>query len=283
MDVNSEKEREIARRGCDSQQDDVREFDGSGNIKDDNHRSQDHSSSDDENENFAKENCDAEENQHDSNTSDVSRDQSDLSSEACHFFKDPILETRPSGPSSLPQLYSKRPADPKIFKYDMEIFKLRPMSSALQLRYEMPDHTRWYNYMPLTRADSIRLVELFPGEGEFENDIHCRILHERLSNLPEYEGLSYTWGDPNDTQEIWCCGHRLSITKSLRTALRRLRYAEKPRKFWVDAICMYQDRYRSKCCRNLRFEPQFCEGVGFAHLACRIRKFTLRVFIMEIY
>src|SRR5271170_983143 len=51
----------------------------------------------------------------------------------------------------------------------------------------------------------------------------------------------------------------------------------------VDAVCIYQDRYRSKCCRNLRFEPQFCEGVGFAHLTCRIGKFTLRVFIMEIY
>jgi hypothetical protein len=33
----------------------------------------------------------------------------------------------------------------------------------------------------------------------------------------------------------------------------------------------------------LRFEPQFCDGVGIAHLACRIGKFTLRVFIMEIY
>jgi hypothetical protein len=105
-DVNSEKVREIARRGCDSQQDDVREIDGSGNIKGDNHRSQDHSSSDDENENFGKENCDAEENQHDSNKSDVSRDQSDLSSEACDFFNDPISKTRPPGASSLPQLYS---------------------------------------------------------------------------------------------------------------------------------------------------------------------------------
>src|SRR5256885_12454433 len=51
----------------------------------------------------------------------------------------------------------------------------------------------------------------------------------------------------------------------------------------IDSVCMYQDRYRSKCCRNLKFEPQFCEGVGFAHLACRIGKFTLRVFIREIY
>jgi hypothetical protein len=43
---------------------------------------------------------------------------------------------------------------------------------------------------------------------------------------------------------------------------------------WIDALCIYPDRYRTKCCRNLRFEPQFCEGVGFAHLACQIGKFT---------
>jgi hypothetical protein len=35
----------------------------------------------------------------------------------------------------------------------------------------------------------------------------------------------------------------------------------------VDLLCIYPDRYRTKCCRNLRFEPQFCEGFGFAHLA----------------
>ena len=53
--------------------------------------------------------------------------------------------------------------------------------------------------------------------------------------------------------------------------------------FWIDSLCIYQDRYRSKYWRYLRFEPQFCEGVGFAHLTCQIRKFTLRIFIMEIY
>jgi hypothetical protein len=37
----------------------------------------------------------------------------------------------------------------------------------------------------------------------------------------------------------------------------------------IALICMYPDRHRTKCCRNLRCEPQFCEGVGFAHLACR--------------
>jgi hypothetical protein len=35
--------------------------------------------------------------------------------------------------------------------------------------------------------------------------------------------------------------------------------------------------------QKFEVEPLFCEGFGFAHLACRIGEFTLRVFIMEIY
>jgi hypothetical protein len=114
--------------------------------------------------------------------------------------------------------------------------------------------------MSLTIAGSIRLVELYPAEGELWDDIHCRITHERLSNRPEYEALSYTWRNHEDTHEIWCSGRHLSITKNLRAALHHLRYAAKPRKLWIDAICIYSYRTATKCCRNLRFRPQFCEG-----------------------
>jgi hypothetical protein len=45
--------------------------------------------------------------------------------------------------------------------------------------------------------------------------------------------------------------------------------------FWIDQICIYQDRYRTKCSRNLRFEPLFCNGVGFACLACPVHTHEL--------
>ena len=32
----------------------------------------------------------------------------------------------------------------------------------------------------------------------------------------------------------------------------------------VDRVCTYSYRTATKCCRNLRFRPQFCEGFGFA-------------------
>ena len=33
---------------------------------------------------------------------------------------------------------------------------------------------------------------------------------------------------------------------------------------WIDE-CIYLDRSRTKCCKHLGFEAQFCERVGIAH------------------
>jgi hypothetical protein len=35
------------------------------------------------------------------------------------------------------------------------------------------------------------------------------------------------------------------------------------RYIWIDSLCMYPGRSRTKCCRNLRLNPLICEGVGF--------------------
>jgi hypothetical protein len=81
-------------------------------------------------------------------------------------------------------------------------------------------------------------------------------------NRVGFEALSYTWGDPKATLPITLHGKPHHITKNLEVALRHLRYPERERTLWVDALCIYLDRHRTKCHRNLRFEPQFCEGVG---------------------
>jgi len=41
---------------------------------------------------------------------------------------------------------------------------------------------------------------------------------------------------------------------------------------WFVAVCVYLDRSRTKCRRNLRVEPLFSEGFGFAHLAFRLSR-----------
>ncbi|KAH8883497.1 heterokaryon incompatibility, partial [Thozetella sp. PMI_491] len=55
-----------------------------------------------------------------------------------------------------------------------------------------------------------------------------------------YEALSYVWGPPNFSESISCHGVACKVTPNLLAALRRLRYTNKDRTLWVDAICIRQ-------------------------------------------
>jgi Heterokaryon incompatibility protein (HET) len=58
--------------------------------------------------------------------------------------------------------------------------------------------------------------------------------------VPEYEALSYTWGDPNCTRPINANGVEMQVTTNLFAALRALRQADADRVLWVDALCIDQ-------------------------------------------
>lgn len=114
----------------------------------------------------------------------------------------------------------------------------------------------------------IRLIELVPG-GSLES-IKCNLHKINLKDHPQYEAISYCWGTSPPSIPITCNGSRLEITESLHSALRRLRYEHGCRILWADQICIYLDRSRIKYRRNLRFEPLFSKGFGFAHSAFRL-------------
>jgi hypothetical protein len=86
--------------------------------------------------------------------------------------------------------------------------------------------------------DGIRLIELVPGD--FKEDIKCLLHTTRLSANPEYEALSYVWGDPKVTELVICNGRRLEITVNLADALRHLRSKTEARILFADAICINQ-------------------------------------------
>jgi hypothetical protein len=121
----------------------------------------------------------------------------------------------------------------------------------------------------------IRLLRCSGGPSTFQ------LSHVSFDNMPDYIALSYFWGDPTPCHVITCNGKQMMIAANLKKALAAVFAAikrdgapplyEKDENIslWADGICMYPDRHRTKCCRNLRFEPQFCERVGSAHLACR--------------
>lgn len=70
-----------------------------------------------------------------------------------------------------------------------------------------------YKYKTIEDHQSIRLLLLLPGE--FNADIHFKLEHILLADNPQYEALSYVWGDASQTFEVFCDGNYLRITKSM--------------------------------------------------------------------
>ena len=123
---------------------------------------------------------------------------------------------------------------------------------------ELRDPTLHFHHDDLTGPDTIRLIELLPGS--WEEDVQCNIHTVGLNALPEFDALSYSWGDdlqddpaqPTDfvsTLEkamnpvvgsfFRCNGKLLPISTNLYNALRRLR-EKSIKNLWVDRICIDQ-------------------------------------------
>ena len=76
------------------------------------------------------------------------------------------------------------------------------MSSPVQLKIStkalscnvLRGDSQLFEHTPLEDAvDQIRLLQLEPGGGN--DEIVCYIHHHYRASLPQYEAISYTWGD----------------------------------------------------------------------------------------
>lgn len=96
-----------------------------------------------------------------------------------------------------------------------------------------------YPYVALdANPREIRLLVLLPGK--FNDQVECVLKHISLSESPQYEALSYCWGDLQSRKLISLDGHHFLATESLEIALRYLRCQDTPRTLWIDAICINQ-------------------------------------------
>jgi hypothetical protein len=98
-----------------------------------------------------------------------------------------------------------------------------------------PDAYPYETLMP----QMIRLIELAPSRAK-EDEVICSLYQRHFEQNPTYEALSYAWGDATKTRQIIVNGKPFRATENLEKALRQLRYADKPRLLWVDAICINQ-------------------------------------------
>lgn len=96
-----------------------------------------------------------------------------------------------------------------------------------------------FHYEPLDPArKEIRLLELYPGKPG--SRVITRLFNVSLDEKPIFEALSYTWGPPRPTYDIFVNGAKFPVGRNLRKALDDLRHASEPRVIWTDAICINQ-------------------------------------------
>lgn len=85
-------------------------------------------------------------------------------------------------------------------------------------------------------------------DPEFDNSILVTDEELEIEYSPRYEALSYTWGDYwkdpmtayiTSDSGLWNTA-KVDIGQNLASALRHLRYKDKPRTLWVDALCINQ-------------------------------------------
>jgi hypothetical protein len=112
---------------------------------------------------------------------------------------------------------------------------------------DMPDDTNMTYYdLPIMSDDdiTIRLLVLWPG-SKF-TPIQGHLIVSPLLQCPPYEALSYTWGNPAEKSPINISGAVFSAQRNLKSALHHLRYPDKVRILWVDALCINQSDNEEK-------------------------------------
>lgn len=102
---------------------------------------------------------------------------------------------------------------------------------------------------PTIKEWETRVVSIAPGEPSdwVVLSIHPAVILEQSAfGLPDedrvqpYEALSYTWGAPVFSHPVVCNGVDFSVTQNLHAALVHLRYPDRERWVWIDALCINQ-------------------------------------------
>jgi hypothetical protein len=98
-------------------------------------------------------------------------------------------------------------------------------------------------------AHEIRLLTLLPGTFSSKIRLCLDITSFTQHLVPEFEAVSYAWGSTDNPINILIgkSGREtLAITQNLAKALPYLRYKDKPRILWIDAICVDQQNPKER-------------------------------------
>ncbi|KAK7756188.1 hypothetical protein SLS62_001781 [Diatrype stigma] len=96
-------------------------------------------------------------------------------------------------------------------------------------------------YQPLEGELPLRLLRL--GAGRPGQPIECELVPTDLGRgeaVQDYEATSYTWGSPEHPPTIACNGVGMKVQRSVFDMLNGIRYPDRQRMVWIDAICIDQ-------------------------------------------
>lgn len=101
-----------------------------------------------------------------------------------------------------------------------------------------------YRYPPLPSNGHTRLVSLHPGSTD-DGDLVVDL--DPTPIIPDgplhYEAVSYVWDKDQTPYSVYVGKDKtavVSVTRNLTVALSNLRYPDRPRRLWIDALCIDQ-------------------------------------------
>ena len=123
-------------------------------------------------------------------------------------------------------------------------------------------------YRPLDAShDSTRLVLIHPAHADDDPEapIRCTVSEAKFSDRPQYEALSYMWGDDTVQRPIVINDQPLQVTQNLFHAVHFLRTRQRSldgsvipgspgARYWIDAICINQNDVHEKN-KQIRIMP----------------------------
>ena len=95
-----------------------------------------------------------------------------------------------------------------------------------------------YTALGSTKAFRLLLVEAGKGEEPVRAELQPAELD--VDDPPQYETISYCWGDRTITGTIYLNEKRVAVPASSVAALRCVRLPDRARVVWIDAICINQ-------------------------------------------
>lgn len=124
----------------------------------------------------------------------------------------------------------------------------------------MPEKPHLYTYRPLDFQNRGFRVAILQPAPDFSAPICCDLAEVTLNSHPNYEAISYVWGNPSNQAPIYLEDAESRVTANLALALRYLRLKHEPRTLWVNAICIDQSNIdeRSRQVQLMKDIYSFC-------------------------